>query len=376
MKTPSIQLSLAEARQITLQAQGLTSPATNNLSVLQNLGYVQIDTISVIERAHHHIFWTRNAKYRPHHLDQLIETRQAFEYWSHAASFLPMKDYCYSLPLKKYFSERKKNWSTAEKRLMKKVLTQIKAEGPLRSTDFDSPAGKKNGWWDWKPAKVALERLFHCGELEVAKRTGFQKVYDLPERVIPAATQTTSPTQQEYIRYLITRTLKHYGFATVPEIAYLQKSPMRTLIAHELRKMIEGGEVVSVEVEGLKSEKYFAIPELLEAKTTKKKVLHILSPFDNSVIQRRRLKNIFSFDYQIECYVPAKKRNFGYFCLPILYGTKFVGRLDPKADRHNGKFLIKSLHLEQGVSQDEVQEPLEKKLEAFAEFNGCELSWR
>ena len=159
---------------------------------------MQIDTISVIERAHHHVFWTRCPKYKPSDLDSLLSSRKVFEYWSHAASYLPMKDYRYSLPLKKKFAKRKSSWFPRDPQLMRLVLKRIEKEGPLRSKDFkNSQQSKRSGWWEWKPTKKALERLFLEGKLEITRREGFQKVYDLPERVIPSSTDTSFPTKKE-----------------------------------------------------------------------------------------------------------------------------------------------------------------------------------
>lgn len=365
-----IELSLLDARRKTLKAQGLFDVQDDNLKVLENLGYVQIDTISVVERAHHHVFWSRNPSYRPGDLHGLIESRRAFEYWAHAAAVLPMRDYRFTWPRKKRFAMRKKEWPASEKKIMKNVYDRIRAEGPLASKDFSSPGRTTAGWWDWKPAKIALERLFLSGELEIAQRKGFQKIYDLPERVIPNSVDTREPSSREYIRYLIERTLRQYGFASVDEIAYLLRGDVKLGVRKELKKMLADGDAVSVRVEKI-SEEYFAFPGGLEAPKSRRKSLHILSPFDNSVIQRKRLKTLFGFDYQIECYVPEAKRKFGYFCLPLLHGDRFVGRLDAKADRPGARLLVQSLHFEAGVDRDELLPALRKTLRTFAEFNGC-----
>ncbi|MEM7647038.1 MAG: crosslink repair DNA glycosylase YcaQ family protein, partial [Pseudomonadota bacterium] len=174
-------LSLKEAQKIILQSQLLTGSRVTPIQAIEHLGYVQIDTISVIERAHHHVMWTRCPEYQPEDLAQLVQDRKVFEYWSHAASYLPMKDYRFTLPMKKRFRSQENSWFPKNPQLMKSVLKRIKEEGPLRSIDFKRErASKTNGWWDWKPTKKALERLFMEGKLEITRREGFQKVYDLP----------------------------------------------------------------------------------------------------------------------------------------------------------------------------------------------------
>ena len=366
-----IKLSQKQARDVYLHAQHLDRFENDNLKILEHLGYVQIDTISVVERAHHHVFWVRNPKYRQQDLADLIESRQAFEFWSHAASILPMKDYRFSLPLKRRFSLRRKDWSSTEKKTMKRIYDRIKAEGPLRSKDFEHKSSGQSGWWDWKPAKQALERLFLSGKLEITHREGFQKVFDLSERVIPSTVDMKCPSPSAYARHLITKTLNHHGLATAAQAAYLRNGTTKNQVKAELQKMYEDGEILRVKVEAMEKENYFAFPETLDFKKTRSKPLHLLSPFDNSVIQRKQLRNLFNFDYQIECYLPEAKRKFGYFCLPILYDRKFVGRIDCKADRHSKRLLIRSLHFEKGVDKTKLKPLLKKKLASFAHFNGC-----
>ncbi|MCJ8346368.1 winged helix DNA-binding domain-containing protein, partial [bacterium] len=227
MKKESI--SLKEAQALILSSQKLVGPILSPLEIIEHLGYVQIDTISVIERAHHHVFWTRNQRYRPTDLDELVKSRKVFEYWSHAASYLPMNEYRFSLPMNEYrfslpmkkaFQNSGSSWFPRDIKLMSAVLKRIQDEGALRSKDFQNIKKGNTGWWDWKPAKKALERLFLEGSLEITRRDGFQKVYDLPERVIPSSINTTLPSDTEYIQFLIERTLRHHGLANINEMAY------------------------------------------------------------------------------------------------------------------------------------------------------------
>ncbi|QDU11045.1 winged helix-turn-helix domain-containing protein [Gimesia aquarii] len=368
MKT--IKLPLKSAQRLMVASQKLTGPALDPVQIIEHLGYVQIDTISVVERAHHHVFWSRNPKYSPTDLDNLIESRDAFEYWSHAASYLPMKDYRYSLPLKKEFQKREASWYPKDLKMMKQVLTRIRKEGPLRSKDFEMTKKGKSGWWDWKPAKKALERLFLEGKLEITRREGFQKVYDLPENVIPGSVDTTLPSETDYARFLIQRTLQHHGLASVSEIAYMRKAQTKKTVLTTLNEMVAAGEISQVAVEGV-DEPYFALRQALENIPRVGPKIHILSPFDNLIIQRNKLITLFDFDYKIECYVPAPKRKYGYFSLPVLQGSRFVARIDCKADRSKHKLIVQSIHYEKNVDQSLLQKKMKSKLLAFAKFNGC-----
>jgi len=370
----NISISLKEAQTIILTGQKLIGPTQNPQQIIEHLGYVQIDTISVVERAHHHVFWTRNHSYRPIDLEQLVKSRKVFEYWSHAASYLPMNEYRFSLPMKRAFRKKETSWFPRDAKLMSAVLKRIGIEGALRAKDFENSKKGKTGWWDWKPAKNALERLFLEGSLEITRREGFQKVYDLPERVIPNLVDTTMPTDQEYTRFLIHRTLRHHGLATVGEIAYLKRRETKIDVQKRLAEMLENGEVIQVDVEGI-TDTYFAFSGALDNIISSRSNILILSPFDNMVIQRKKLKAFFNFNYKIECYIPAKKRKYGYFCLPVFNGSKAIARIDCKADRQNQQLLIHSVHYEKGFDQTFSWPKLESRLKSFARFNGCKLSF-
>ena len=196
-------LSLKEAQKAILLSQGIHSEhklgngKEATYKAIKAINYVQIDSISVVARAHHHSIWNRAENYDPMHIEQLLADKQIFEYWSHAASYLPMVDYRYSLPRKNGFAQGDEHWFKKDKKSMSFVLERIKDEGPLQAKDFKDSRKTKTGWWDWKPAKKALEQLFMEGELMVAKRQGFQKVNDHTERVLPANTDTRIPSEEE-----------------------------------------------------------------------------------------------------------------------------------------------------------------------------------
>jgi uncharacterized protein len=368
------EISNKEARHLMLASQGLTGNFFGNkkegtLKAIEHLGYVQIDTISVVERAHHHTIWTRINDYKKSYLDELIEKdKTVFEYWSHAAAFLPMRDYRFSLYRKNMYASGKLKWYF-NKRATKFVYDRIAAEGPLQSKDFEEKK-KKQGWWEWKESKQALEQLFMEGKLMVARRQGFQKVYDLTERVLPKGINTQAPDEKEYARYLVTKTIRANGLAANSEIGYLRRHA-KTAIGKVLNEMEEEGLILPVKIKGIDEPLYTSQQNLdLAAQHKASKTVSILSPFDNCVIQRNRLKRIFGFDYTIECYLPEAKRQYGYFCLPILYGDNFAGRIDCKAERKEQVLYIKKVFYEKKADA-KLKSELGKALKKFAVFNGC-----
>jgi len=367
-------ISNQQARLLSLHSQGLldTSFATKKqgtLQAIEHIGYVQIDTISVVERAHHHVLWSRIPTYKSTYLDELVEERNIFEYWSHAAAFLPMCNYRYSLVRKQHFAGGSTDWFGSEPNIKKYVLDRIKAEGALSSRDFEHPK-KAEGWWSWKPTKRALEHLFMEGILMVSRRKGFQKIYDLPERIIPTDVDTTVPTKQQFAEHLILRTIGAHGFATVDEICYLRNS-IKPDVRMVLKHLCDEHTIIPITIEQ-SAQQYYTLPTHLEQCDSIKnnKKVSLLNPFDNMVIQRKRLSTLFNFDYQIECYVPAPKRKFGYYCLPILFGTEFIGRLDAKAVRSSGEFIIQNLYIEHSPTSDYLP-ALAKAITKFVKFNKC-----
>ena len=373
-------LSPEQVRLLALQSQGLSDHSFGKgkkgaLSVIEHIGYVQIDTLSVAARAHHHTLWARLPDYKEIYLNELLEKdRDVFEYWSHAASYLPMCDYRFSLPRKKAYADGKSHWFGQDKKMQKFVLDRIKAEGPLQSKDFEYKRNDPGNWYEWKPAKKALEQLFMEGKLMVLRRQGFQKVYDLTERVLPPDIDTTMPTEKEYVEHLIRKVVGANGIVEEKEISYLRKG-LKEPIKRVLSKMLKSGELMEVKINDDLKTLYVTTEEQLKAieKIKLKNTIHLLSPFDNLIIQRKRGQRFFDFDYVIECYLPEAKRKYGYFCLPVLYGDRFVGRFDPKADRASKVFHIKQMHFEKNFSPDEnFNAGFALKLKAYASFTGCD----
>ena len=370
-------LSPQQARKLVLHCQrlppsgGKGTALSATLAALEHLGYIQIDTISVIERAHHHTLWNRNPRYKQAHLEQLVEDKSIFEYWAHAAAYLPMRDYRYSLPRKHAIKTgAQDHWFPRDEKLNRYVLDRLRAEGPLMAKDFEHTE-KKIGEWSVKPAKQALENLYMEGDLMISGRKNFHKVYDLTERVLPGDIDDSMPSEEEHARFLIQRFLEANGLARANEIIYLRKN-IKPVVLRSLQQMLHDGELIEIKVG---DDSWYVLPESLEllSKPLARSKLRILSPFDNLVIQRQRMSDLFGFDYQIECYVPAAKRKFGYFCLPILWDGRLVARMDCKADRKTRELRILSLHKEPALKKsDDFMAALKAPLDSFMIFNGCE----
>ncbi|GAA4090225.1 winged helix-turn-helix domain-containing protein [Zhongshania borealis] len=371
---------LKRIRRMALDAQGLlqAQPYGRGLAgaraAIRHLGYVQIDTISVVERAHHHVLHSRVPNFTPVMNNQMLLDRDIFEYWTHAAAFIPINDFRFSLPYKHAIKSGQTHWfKTPDKKLMKELLVRIASDGPLRSRDLEAITTKRAGWWDWKPAKKALEQLYMQGDLMVRNREGFQKTYDLTERVLPAQVNTAMPSTEEFAAHMLDQQLRCHGLASLKGLSYLRRdktlrAAIKTLVDERVAQgsleqlQLSSGEVFIAEAGALER----PLPRL-------SKRLLILSPFDNCVIQRERLKVLFEYDYQIECYVPEAKRKYGYFSLPLLYRDQFIGRMDCKAHRKERHLEIKSLHFENhGFDEELVNATFIDAVSQFKQFQNCD----
>ncbi len=383
--TSSIKISLQQARNLVVNCQLLDSNTkikkgkAGVVQVIEHLGYIQVDTINVIERAHHHTLWTRVPLYQPEMLDELqAKDCKVFEYWGHAASYLPMKDYrFYLLKMKNMLKEnpRWQKWADKNKKLLSHVLKRIRKEGPLGASDFgDTRKKKRSTWWDWKPAKTALETLHTTGDLMVTARRKFERVFDLTERVLLKGIVTKMPSQDDVVQFAVNRALKAHGLVTAREILNHIHIVKEKNIRQYLADMLNSGKLVKVKIDGIDCEYYTSsdIVNSFEGRP-KKKALHILSPFDNFIIQRDRIKRLFDFEYQLECYKPPKQRIYGYFVLPILWGNEFIGRIDLKADRSNQELIVRNLLIESNSKHvKDALQVLGEKLNELAAFNQTE----
>lgn len=371
---------LARLRRLALAAQGLlqAQPFGRGLAgarkAINHIGYVQIDTISVVERAHHHVLHSRVPGFKPAMMHKMQLNRDIFEYWSHAAAFLPISDFRFSLPYKHAIKSGQTHWNkNPDHKLMRELLARIRAEGPVRSRDIETHTRKQAGWWDWKPAKKALEQLFMQGDLMVSDREGFQKTYDLTERVLPPDVNTQMPDIHEFASHLLDQQLSCHGLASLKGLTYLRRvTDLRKAMKSLVNERLAQGTLEQVQ---LQSGEIFLLPKgALERPLARlNSRMQILSPFDNSVIQRDRLRALFDYDYQIECYVPAAKRQYGYFCLPLLYRDQFIGRMDCKAHRKNRHLEIKALHFHQHhFDQDSVIRAFADAITVFRQFQQCD----
>ena len=370
----------ARLRLVALAAQGLlqAQPYGRGLAgarqAINHIGYVQIDSISVVERAHHHVLYSRVPNFEPVMIDRMLLDRDIFEYWAHAAAFLPMADFRFSLPYKQAIKSGQTHWyKTRDQKLMDELLARIRTDGPIRSRDVESNTTKRTGWWDWKPAKKALEQMYMEGDLMVSDREGFQKTYDLTERVLPSHVNSQMPSRSEFAAYTVEQQLRCHGLASLKGLTYQRRNPelrqaVKAVVTEKLAQgaleqvQVCSGEVFILETGALER----ALPRLNNR-------MLILSPFDNSIIQCDRLKALFQFDYQLECYLPEAKRKYGYFCLPLLYCDKFIGRIDCKAHRKISQLEIKSLHLEQhDFDEDLIINAFVDAITQFCHFQNCD----
>ena len=378
-------ISLAETRQIVLRAQGLADNAAPFgsgkqavLNAIEHLGYVQIDTISVVQRAHHHVIWSRVPDYQPTTLHELHEAdRAVFEYWNHAASYLPMRDFRFSLPAMRAYqrSEKYDDNSPEMAKAMRRLRQRIRKAGPLLLRDVKSNQLIES-WWNAPPSKIekrALHKLWMGGQIMVSRREGFQKVFDLPERVLPSSVDQKMPTMRETAEFHVRRSLRALGVARVPELHYLHESESATAVKAAIRKLLRDGEIIELRVAEFPDIPCYAMADALSlASAFRERRLRFLSPFDNLVIQRKRTSWLFNFDFIIECYVPAPKRQFGYFVLPILWGDELIARMDAKADRASGTLLIHKLIFEPTFNRfSELQPEWHRALQEFMSFQGC-----
>lgn len=372
-----ITLTKLQARKVILYAAGLARKAQFGTGieavyrVIDHLGFVQLDTNYVVERAHHHVMAARIPDYQIEWLANLCEDGRVYEYLTSDAGYLPMPDFRFSLPVKKAFETQDKPLSKPEVNLMKEILDRVEREGALMVGDFENDRMEaSSGWWDWRPAKVALERLYLNGNLMISRTKAFHKVYDLPLNLVPQETDLTMPAPEEYARFIICSTLAALGIASVKEMAWRSRRVKGNLIKQELEKMVQAAEVKVVIVEGIKGPLYMLPNQKMDIKLSNE--VFILSPFDILNVFRYRLKDFFNFDYQIECFVPAPKRQYGYFSLPVLAGDRFIARMDAKADRKQKVLIVHNIHfepvdLEQGTIGKFIQ-----ALKEFVLFNQCQ----
>jgi uncharacterized protein YcaQ len=380
--TKTLSLQREAARRIWLRAQRLdtrepfgSGPEATRAAV-EHLGYVQIDTINVIERCHHHILQSRIPSYERGHLQQAQSLdKSVFEYWTHALSYVPTRDIRYFLPGMKAHREEPKRWSAVGGREeTRKLLRRIRRDGALtiRDIDTDVLVEKAHLWASKKPSKGLLERAFYDGELVISARAGMLKTYELFDRHFGWEKRPTPASERQITAYLLDRALRAQGVVSLDSICHLD-APSKKAVAELIAAKVKRRELVAVAIEGSAKTAHWMPRELLElqsepAAAPDEELVHILSPFDPLIIQRKRLKLFFGYEHLFEAYVPKEKRVLGYFALPVLVGDRIVAALDLKTDRAASKLLIQQWSWIDGAASPELKARIETELGRFERF--------
>jgi uncharacterized protein YcaQ len=377
------------ARRFLIHLQALSDPPHRAQTlpelnaVIERLGYVQIDSIAIVERAHHQILFARNKTYKQKQLHRLVEReRLLFEHWTHDASMIPVSFFPYwkhrfirekerlAVRWPSYFGEDFAQSADA-------ILRRIQSDGPVMARDFEAREKPSTGWWDWHPSKAALEYLWRTGELQITRREGFQKVYDLTERVIPAAYRNATVDHEAFVDWACTAALERLGFGTRGQIAaffqLLKPAEVEDWIAANRNRLVE---VQVAGAEGSKPRAAFAFAQSLDELSVLPEPpsrVRVLSPFDPLLRDRARAERIFGFHYRIEVFVPEAKRQFGYYVFPVIRGDTMVGRIDMKADRPNDVMSVRRFWPEKGVRLSKALiAGLEAEIERLRRFTGVE----
>jgi uncharacterized protein len=381
--SPLVQLTSVQARRIWLHAQRLDSaepfgsgPKATPRAVA-HLGYLQIDTIYVIERSHHHILHTRIPTYRREHLDQAQSIdKSIFEYWTHALSYVPtesLRFYVRDMRQAGQDWQRRNGWfGTVSDADLRRVLSRIRRHGALTIRDIeDEPVEKDYAWASRKPSKRILELAFYKGLVTISQRVGMLKTYELMTRHFGWDRRPRAATERETLNYLLDRALQSQGIVSVESICYLD-APRKLAMRRLLESRVRRHELIPVQLEGAGQSPHWVRPNTLDAiPDPAQEPIHILSPFDPLIIQRKRLRLFFDYDYRFEAYVPKHKRVFGYFCCPVLIGDRIVAALDLKTDRARQKLLAQRWNwIGRGASRAHQQQ-VEDALHKFEQFQLC-----
>jgi uncharacterized protein len=376
-RTPLIHLTSAQARGIWLHAQRLDSaepfgagPRATPAAVA-HLGYVQIDTIHVIERSHHHILYTRIPSYRREHLHRAQSVdKTVFEYWTHALSYLPAETLRFHVRAMRRDWRRRIWLGDVSSQDLRRVLSRIRREGAItiRELDNDATGAKTHAWGSRKPSKRVLEVAFYRGLLTVSRRAGMVKTYELLTRHFGLNRLPPAASERETLNYLLDRALRAQGVVSLDSICHQdarRKPAMRRLVESRVRRK----ELVPVQVEGAGASQHWIRPDALEADLVPaQEPVHILSPFDPLIIQRKRLRLFFDYEYRFEAYVPKHKRVFGYFLCPVLLGDRIVAALDLKTDRERERLVVQRWHWIGGHAARGHRQGIEAALHEFERF--------
>ena len=385
----ALRIANRDARRLWLEAQGLSAPPTGPVDLpgtIRKLGFVQLDTIRVVARAHDHILWSRNQNYREPMLHTcLARDRHVFEHFTHDASLIPIDFYPMWRRQFRRMEEKVRGWEWHRGMLDEDgraaIRARIEAEGPLSTKAFDTKIVGKREMWRRPPHKLALDYMWYAGELSTSHRDGFTKFYDLTERVIPDHHRAAEHTDAAQVDWLCREALARLAFGTEGDIqrfwAAADLGEVKAWTAAKARKL------VPVEIESARGEwsAALALPDIetrLASVSAPAPRLRILNPFDPVIRDRNRLTRLFGFDYRIEIFVPEAKRQWGYYVYPLLEGDRFVGRIEVKSDREAGEISVHQLWPEPGVKwTDARRAKLEAELGRLARLVGAdEVVWR
>ena len=376
-----IALTKATAKAIWLRAQRLDAEAPfgegpqATAAAIEHLGYVQIDTIHVIERCHHHILWNRIPAYRRadlHHAQSI--DKSVFEYWTHALSYVPAKDFRFFIPAMKLHRREGHKWFKEVKPAdLAKVMRLLKKDGALtvRDIEDDVLVEKIHPWASRKPSKRALQLAFYEGRVTISERNGMLKTYELMDRHFGWEKSPKPASLREITAYLLDRGLRAQGVVSLDSICHID-APSKKAVRRLIEARVRRKELVPVALEGAGKQEHWAQPETLETPANGAgDRVHVLSPFDPLIIQRKRTQLIFGYEHLFEAYVPKEKRRFGYFALPVLVGDEIVAAIDLKTDRQNRKLLLQKWNWVGQAAKGprkELKRRIEDELHRFERF--------
>lgn len=379
------------ARRLFLTRHGLADDPRQKqsradlLALIKQIGFVQVDSINTVARAHDMILFARNQTYQPQYLRELLENdRDLFEHWTHDAAIIPTEFYPYwhqrfardAVQIKQRWKDRRRPGFVE---IANDLMATIERDGPKMARDLGSDEKKSNGgWWDWHPSKTALEYLWRTGELAVCHRKGFQKVYDLSSRVVPAQHSEFVPDHAVFVDWACSSAIDRLGFATSGEIAafWASVTPKEAATWCQRQRASNLAEVDIENADGSKPRTVFARPDIPDRARDAPALpsrIRILSPFDPALRDRKRTERLFGFDYRIEVFVPAAKRQYGYYVFPIMEGSQLIGRIDVKRSRDNNALNVDGLWLEPQIRRSKQRmEKLEAELDRYRRFTGCD----
>ncbi|KJZ18051.1 winged helix-turn-helix domain-containing protein [Loktanella sp. S4079] len=376
----------AAARHVFLNRHGLAARPSGAgkggdlANVIDDLGFVQLDSVNTFARAHDMILWSRRQQYRPAALQNLLQSdRAVFEHWTHDAATIPIQSFPYwRLRFQRDGDRLVKQWRNGRRddftAKTEQVLRRVADHGPCTSGQVGKDESRgSGGWWDWHPSKTALEYLWRSGQVSVLRRDGFTKVYDLTERVIPQSLRDPRPDVHDTIEWCCVGALNRLGFATAGELAHFWDTVTPAEAKQWCTEALAQGRIIEIDVEGAdgKLRRSFAWPDVMDTISAPTQRVRILSPFDPALRDRQRAERLFGFHYRIEIFVPAPQRKYGYYVFPVIEGDRMVGRIDMR--RENGRLSVTAFWPERGVAMGGGRvAALRAELARAARFGGCE----